>query len=280
MDWIRSWLREPLLHFLLIGTGLFVVSGFLGEPTPSDTRVVVTPGHVERLVEAWRRTWQRPPTAQELEGLIEDHIKEEILYREAIAMGLDRNDTIIRRRLRQKMEFLAEDIAAQDEPAEEELELFLEQNADRFRIDATVSFTHVYLNRDRRGERTLAGAEALLARLRQSGEALDTDVLGDRLPLPQAYESASETEIARLFGQPFAEQLLELTEHQWSGPIESAYGLHLVFLRERVEARAPELAEVRDEVAREWRARRREETNSELYQLLREKYQVIVELPE
>ncbi len=126
MDWIRSWLREPLLHFLLLGTGLFVLSGFLGEPTPSDSRVVVTPGHVERLVETWRRTWQRPPTAQELEGLIEDHIKEEILYREAIAMGLDRDDTIIRRRLRQKMEFLAEDIAAQDEPAEEELELFLE----------------------------------------------------------------------------------------------------------------------------------------------------------
>ncbi len=164
-------------------------------------------GHVERLVEAWRRTWQRPPTAQELEGLIEDHIKEEILYREAIAMGLDRDDTIIRRRLRQKMEFLAEDIAAQDEPAEEELELFLEQNADRFRIDATVSFTHVYLNRDRRGERALDDAEALLARLRQSGETLDAGSLGDRLPLPQAYESASETEVARLVTSSFAKRL-------------------------------------------------------------------------
>ena len=195
-------------------------------------------------------------------------------------MGLDRDDTIIRRRLRQKMEFLAEDIAAQEDPTDEMLQAFLEQYADRFRLEPRVSFSQVYLNRDRRGDRALSDAEALLVRLKENGDELDIGSLGDRLPLPHTYESTSESEVAKLFGSRFPQKLREPALGEWSGPVESGYGLHLVLVGERTKGRTPELAEVRDEVLREWRVSRREETNNELYERLRDNYQVIVELPE
>ena len=165
-------LREPLVHFLVLGAALFLLYKIVADPVGDRSdRIVVTSGHIERLVEGWKRTWQRPPTRKELEGLIEDHIREEILYREARAMGLDRDDTIIRRRLRQKMEFLFEDLGAQANPSDEELQAFLDKNPDAFRVATRVTFSHIYLNRDRRGESATRDAERLL---RAAG---DTDVI-------------------------------------------------------------------------------------------------------
>ena len=128
-------LREPLAHFFVLGAGIFLLAALVGESDESrPDQIVVSAGQIDRLVETWQRTWQRPPTQAELEGLVEDHIREEILYREAIAMGLDRDDTIIRRRLRQKMEFLPQDLVEQVEPTNAELLTYLRENADAFQV--------------------------------------------------------------------------------------------------------------------------------------------------
>ncbi|MFQ6024685.1 MAG: peptidyl-prolyl cis-trans isomerase [Acidiferrobacterales bacterium] len=278
---MKRLLREPLIHFLVLGAGIFALFGAVGDARDDKPdRLVVSAGKIENLVELWSRTWQRPPTPQELEGLIEDHIKEEVFYREARALGLDQDDTIIRRRLRQKMEFLVEDVAAAAEPTEAELQAFLAANPEIFRVGATMSFTHIYLNRDKRGDAARRDAERLRIRLVGSTGRIDPAALGDPFLLPHDFEALPENEVVKLFGREFAARLLELKPGQWTGPVESGYGVHLVFIRERTEPQTPELAEVRDAVSREWREARRREANAAFYQRLREKYTVTIDRSE
>ena len=271
-------LREPLVHFLALGLGLFLLFQWVGESGPErNDRIVVTAGDTDRLVYGFQRTWQRPPTANELEGLVEDHIREEILYREGLALGLDRDDTIIRRRMRQKMEFLSEDLVAQAEPTDKELQTFLEENPDTFRVDPQVAFSQVYLNRERRGDAVMRDAERLLAELEHAGGEIDAASLGDSILLPGDYLPTPQREVARQFGREFAERILEIEPGRWSGPIGSSFGLHLVFVRKRLDGRLPELAEVRDTVQREWLSERRREANEAFYEGLQSRYTVIVE---
>jgi hypothetical protein len=233
-------LREPLVHFLLLGAMLFGVFALVGERGSARAgRIVVTPGHVEHLTVSFTRTWQRPPTAPELAGLIEDYIREEVLYREAVAMGLDRDDTMVRRRLRQKLEFLTEETAETAPPSDTELQAFLQQHADAFRVEPRLAFRHVFLSLDRRGDATDAAARQLLAQLITGAAATDTAALGDPFLLPPEFSLSSRSEIARLFGDAFAQQLQHLEPGRWAGPIKSGYGLHLVFLRERMDGRFP-----------------------------------------
>ncbi len=158
--------REPLVHFLLLGLGLFVLFGIVGDSDDAPTgRIEVSAARIAQLNEIFTRTWQRSPTEQELEGLIEDHIREEVYYREALAMGLDRDDTIVRRRLRQKLEFFTDDLVAAVDPTEEQLEAYLSEHADAFRVPAQLSFRQIYFNRDRRGKQATHDAESLLKRL-------------------------------------------------------------------------------------------------------------------
>jgi hypothetical protein len=272
--------REPLVHFLLLGAALFGVCALLGARTSERTgHIVVTPGHLEHLVVSFTRTRQRPPTAPELAGLIDDYIRDEVLYREAVAMGLDRDDTIVRRRLRQKLEFLTEETAEMAPPADAELQAFMQQRPDAFRVEPRLAFQHVYLSRDRRGDATDAAARQLLGQLTTGAAATDTAALGDPFLLPTAFAMSSRSEIARLFGEAFAQQLQHLEPGRWAGPIESEYGLHLVFVHERTDGRVPALAEVRQAVQREWLAARRKEVNEQFYQRLRARYTVVVEQP-
>ena len=271
-------LREPLLHFLVLGAGLFLLFGLVDDSEErSADRIVVTPGQVDRLVQGWARTWQRPPTREELDGLIEEHIREEVFYREALAMGLDRDDLIVRRRLRQKVEFLTDDLAAALDPSEEQLQSFLADNPEQFRVDSSLSFDHVYFNRERRGDAVQHDAEELLSRLESASSDVDLAALGDPLLLPGEYQQASSREIAGRFGREFAEQLNELPIGRWTGPVESGYGLHLVLIRERVPGRVPALQDVRAAVERDWRASRRKDAAEAFYQGLRERYTVLVE---
>ncbi len=275
------WLREPLLHFLALGAGLFLLFSLTGKGAGDQAdQIVVSAGQIERLVAIWQKTWQRPPTAEELVGLIEDHVREEVYYRQALAMGLDRDDLIIRRRLRQKLEFLSEDLAAQVEPSEEELQTFLEENASAFRIEPHVSFRHIYFSLDQRGDAAHGEARRLLASLDDAKSPIAPATLSDPLLLPYDFESLPAGEVAKLFGRDFAAQLLTLEEGTWQGPVQSGYGLHLVLVSERTEPQTPELAEVRDAVEREWREARRQETNQAFYQRLRQPYTVVVERPD
>ena len=273
-------LREPLIHFFVLGAGIFLLFGLIGgsEEDQTDT-IIVKAGQIDRMVEGWKKTRMRAPTVDELKGLIEDQIREEIYYREALAMGLDRDDMIIRRRLRQKMEFLSHDLTAQVDPTEAELEAYLQENTIMFLIEPWITFRYIYLNLDKRGNDTHDDALRLLARLRSGDNKIDAATLGDPFPLPRDYESVPESDVRNLFGRDFTAQLLTQELNVWHGPVPSGYGLHLVLIRERTKPRIPELDEVRDAVSREWVETRRRETNEEIFKQLRERYTVVVERP-
>lgn len=270
-------LREPLLQFLLIGAALFVLYGALNRGRSDAPReIVVSEARVAAIAENFASVWMRPPTAVELKGLIDDYVAEEVYYREAIAMGLDQDDTVIRRRLRQKMEFISDGIADAAEPTDAQLQGYLEQNPGKFARPAELTFRQVYLSTERRGERVRADAEKLLAQLQAGADPAEA---GDPTLLPATMEAASPQSIANAFGEEFALQVDEAPVGQWAGPIESSFGLHLVRVDDRAVGKAPTLADVRPIVLREWQSDARREHNSSFLATLRAKYDVRVEGP-
>lgn len=275
---MRSLLREPLVHFLVLGALLFVVGVFVRDGGPSSTDILVTEGQIEQLAERFRGTWQRPPTEAELRGLVQDHVREEIYYREALAMGLDQEDAVIRRRLRQKMEFFSQDLALQADPTQEELAQYLADHPGAFRTDGRLRFAQVFVNADRRGESAPSDAAEILAALRRQGAQANPDAFGDRLMLGTIFDR-SDREVASLFGNDFAAGLAEAPVGEWSGPIPSGFGLHLVFVVERQEGAIPPLERVADAVRREVLAERQRTLNDEVYERFRERYEVRVAWP-
>ena len=276
-SWPGRLVREPLVHFLLLGGLLFgAYYAVNDQPQISDSnRIVIDEAQVASLAATFQRTWMRPPTPEELAGLVEDRVREEILYREALALGLDRDDQVVRRRLRQKMEFVSTDLTDPEPPTEAELQAYLDANMDRFRTTERLSFTQVYLKEDEQ-ER----AAALLQRLAgHPPSQLDLEQLGDASLLPGAMQQADRHELGRVFGNDFATTLSAVPLGRWSGPHASPYGLHLVYVSERLPAREPPLGEVRSEVQREWLAERQREANERFYQALRDRYTVEVADP-
>jgi PPIC-type PPIASE domain len=277
---LRALLREPLLHFLLLGAVLFGGYALARDRVPDRPgRIVVSGSQIEQLAIGFTRTWQRPPTREELSGLIEDRIREEVLYREAVSMGLDRDDTIVRRRLRQKLEFLLPDMASQmPPPAEGELAAYLARHAQTYREDATVSFEQLFFDREGRGRSAWADAESALRRLNgRRGAAERLDTVGDASLLPTELTRSAESEIARLFGGTFSQRLAEVPRGRWAGPLESSYGVHLVRVGERVPGRIPALATVREAVLRDLLSERRQQALDAAYARFRARYAVVVE---
>ena len=279
MSRLRSLLREPLVQFLLLGALLFLYFEWKGGSGPGSTRIVVTPGLVEHLASGFARTWQRPPTAAELKGLVDEHVKEEIAAREATSMGLDRDDAIIRRRLRQKMEFLVEDAVGQVAPTDAALQAWLDAHPESFSAEPRVALRQVFVSTERRGAAAAAEAARLLARLQPAGSAARTESLGDPSMLPGELPLGPLSDVARTFGSEFAAKVDGVTPGKWAGPLESAYGLHLVLVSERVAAARPALAEVRPLVEREFLAERRRLELQALYERLLEKYTIEIEMP-
>jgi len=276
---MRRLLKEPLLHFLLLGAGLFLAYGLMqrnvGAREPDQ--IVVTLGQIEQMAAGFTKTWQRPPTPDELAGLVRDRVREEVYCREALALGLDREDTVIRRRLRQKMEFVSDDVAALTEPSESELEEYLRTHADAFRVEPRFTFQQVYLDPQKHGAELAGDAAKMLAQLEHAGAKADLSTLGDSLLLDTQYADLPQSEVARQFGEPFAQALGRLQTGRWLGPVESGYGVHLVFVRERAEGRTPVLSDVREAVRREWDNARRVGANEAFYSELLKRYRVTIE---
>ena len=273
-----KWIREPLVHFLALGSGLFLLFALFGGPNQSRSDQIVVPSNqVALLAEGFRRTWQRPPSTTELAGLVEDHIREEIYYREALKMGLDSNDTIVRRRMRQKMEFFTDDLVAAVEPTQEDLRTYLTKHEEAFRVAPRLTLDHIYFNFDRRGEAALDDARQLRDRLGGAESDIDLTSLGDPLPLPTTYTDAYLGELASRFGSAFADRLMELPVGTWEGPIESGFGLHLILIADRKPGEVPPFEEVRQAVEREWRSAARTEVKESFYQGLRSQYSIVVE---
>jgi hypothetical protein len=274
-------LKEPLLHFVVLGAAMFAAYTMLSKRGSDEPgRVIVTRGQIENLAAGFARTWQRPPSREELDGLIRDRVREEIYCREAIALGLDRDDTVIRRRLRQKMEFISEDIAPMAEPTDADLQAYLQAHPDKFRTEPRFTFQHVYLNPQKHGENLARDAARLLAQLQQAGGRVEISGIGDSSLLEPRFADAPQSEVAKQFGDGFAARLVQLTPGQWQGPIESAFGMHLVLVSERREGRLPGLAEARDAIRRDWENTRRVEANERFYQELLKRYTVTVETVE
>jgi PPIC-type PPIASE domain len=280
---LRPLLREPLVHFLLLGAVLFALDLWFRAPSDATGggEVVVSEARIRSLAQNFRRVWQRPPTRAELDGLIKGYVREEVLYREALALGLDRDDTIIRRRLRQKMEFVSDDAAALATPTDKELADYLAAHPEQFRVPPRTTFTQVYLDPQRRAKTLDADAKRLLGELNHAGSKANPDKLSDSLLLLEPhYADVSKVDIARLFGKAFAEALFKEPAGRWVGPIASGYGMHLV----RIDAMTPggvaALADVRPIVEREWQNERRKQLDEAFYARLRAKYKVTIKMPD
>ncbi|MBK8869749.1 MAG: peptidyl-prolyl cis-trans isomerase [Elusimicrobia bacterium] len=276
---MKQILKEPLLHFSVLGAGLFVAFLLVrpADGVGAPEKIIITQGQQASMVENFTLTRQRAPTPEEWAGLIRARVREEVYYREALALGLDKDDLIIRRRLQQKMEFISEDNAALADPDDAELNAFLQAHPELFPVEQRTSFRHVYLNPQKRGARLARDAEKLLARLNQAGATADLLAVGDPLMLPPSFDALKTGEIESQFGHPFAVALGELPLARWRGPLESVYGSHLVFVIARQEGRPSALAEIRDAVRREWESVRRREANEEFYQDILKRYSVTVE---
>ncbi len=270
-DSLRAVMREPLLHFLLAGAGLFLLFEIVSEPeTSGDEQIIVTSGHIEHLASLFVKTWQRPPTDVELRGLIDSYILEEVLYREATAIGLDQDDTIIRRRLKQKMEFLVDDFSAAN-PSDADLQKFLDDDPERFRIDARITFEHVYLV-----DADLNAIDATLVAL-QSGIPLDPGIAVPSGLLPRRFADATETTVSGQFGESFKNAIFALDVDHWTGPVESPFGVHLVKVEQIEEARVPSVSENRKVIQRDWLADRRRSAQQALFDQLKAKYSITIE---
>ena len=274
-------LHEPLVHFIVLGAMLFALFALASRPgaTPPG-RIVVTQGRIAHLSAGFEATRRRAPSAEELQGLIRNYIREEVYYREALAMGLDRDDAVIRRRLQQKLEFVSEDVASLADAADADLEALMRAHPERFRTEQRVSFRHVYLD-PRRHPGTLARDGArLLARLKNAGTTAEVSELGDAFLLDNRFDAVPASEVAKLFGEKFAAALSDVPLAEWQGPIESGYGQHFVLVSKRTEPRLPALDEVRENVRREWASLERRKADEQFYQELLARYEVVVENPQ
>jgi len=270
---IKRLLREPLLHFLLIGVGLFGLYSIIQPTVPDDSnRIVVASSQKDLIAAQFTRTWLRPPSEEEFNSLIESYVRDEVYYREAIALGLDQNDAQIRQRMRQKLDFILDDLTT-EEGNEETLLLFLQQHPDKFRQPAQNSFQQLYLNPDKHQDLS-ADAAIMLQNLRNGATP---EKLDDPTMLPYSYIRQTQSEIARQFGKGFARKVETLVPGEWSGPIYSGFGGHLIKVTERVPGSLPELTEIHNEVSYEYLAQRRKQKKDIAYQKMLEAYEVVIE---
>lgn len=270
-------IREPLLHFLLIGALLFVVFDLLNdEPEQQQLKVInVTKADIENLTNNFRNTWQRPPSEQELNQLIEEKVRDEITYQEALALGLQNEDIYIKRRLRMKLESLYIDLSARNKPTQSELKDYLERHAQDFTIDSQLAFSQIYFSPTNHSREQIdTQIETLKEQLNQDGTQVDIEQLGDPTLLASHYPMMSVKTVHNQFGKAFAESTDTLETGQWAGPIRSQYGYHLVKVEQRIAGYVPNLSEVRLTVERGVISERRQQLLDSHYRRLRQQYTV------
>jgi parvulin-like peptidyl-prolyl isomerase len=277
-------LREPLLHFLLIGAVLFGLYGLApsGHPTAAapSKEIRLSLDEINQLTQLFQSQWRRAPTPQELQRLVENKVEQEVLYREALAMGLDKNDEIVKRRMAQKMQFLAEDVAAVREPTTAELKTWFEANSAKFAQPPRLSLRHLYFSPDRRGARAREDAQQALAKI--AGQPVDAAIAGslaDPFMFQEYYRDRTPEFLAKEFGPPFAVAVAKLTPGSWQGPIESGFGWHLVFVDTAVAGRVPAFEEVEADVRAAWLREQKAQAWEKSYKTMRAGYTVLLPAP-
>jgi hypothetical protein len=280
---MTRWLREPLLHFLVLGLALFVVNAFMnrgrGGVEPSR-QIALTLDDLRQMTLYFESQWRRPPTPEEFGRLVEEKVREEVLYREGLAMGLDKDDTIVKRRLAQKLQFLSEDVATAHEPDTAVLQAWYEQHRDEFALPGRITFRQLYFSPDGRGAHARADAEAALAKLaRQPVDAPIAVSLGDSFMLQDYYGDRTSTQLAKDFGPAFAQTVFRLKPGSWQGPVESGFGWHLVFVDSFVPGRSPDFEEIEPDVKTAWLSQQKAEAWQKAYDAMRAKYAVLLPAP-
>jgi hypothetical protein len=274
-----AWLREPLVHFFALGSALFLIWPLLAARVAAPSNhIVISQGQMQRAMEIFVSTHTRPPIEVEIASLAEQELRAEVEYREGLALGLDRDDEIIRRRIAQKLRFMVEDVAEQAAPTTAELQKFLDAHRDLFGAEQQLAFSQVYLNPGQHAD-LARDAKTLLAKLNLADGRLDYAADSDALPVPNDFEAARPDEITSMFGAGFAAAIAAQPTGQWAGPIHSGYGEHLVLLRKRIQGAPPQLSQVRDAVLREYQSARRVATNAVAYRQMRAKYTAEVDMP-
>lgn len=263
---------------MLIGAGLFALYGWVNPEANSDgdrEKIVITEGRIAQFISIYEKTWQHPPSKDELKSLIDDYVLEEIYYRQAVAMGIDQDDTIIRRRMRQKLEFLTDDVMLGGDANDETLSKFLQTHPEKFSKDGLYSFEQIYINPQRHKDELESYLTSMAAKLK-AGEA----VASDSYFIPQKNQGTSAWKVDRDFGAGFSEKLEGLELAVWSEPIRSGLGVHFVRLSERTAGSIPPLADIRDKVEREWLHSQKVEKRSAFNAKFVEEYDIVIEWPE
>ncbi|MGE5213982.1 MAG: peptidyl-prolyl cis-trans isomerase [Nitrospirota bacterium] len=279
---MKRWLREPLLHFLLIGLLLFGFYAYKNRgrgEAKSATQIVLSLDELATMEMYFESQWHRRPTPQEFQAMVEDKVKEEVLYREGLVMGLDKNDTIVKRRMAQKVQFLAEDMATAHEPSTAELKAWFEKNTDKFALPSRYSFRHVYFSPDKRGKNAQDDASNALAKI--AGQREDSALIAsaDRFMFQDYYGDRTPSAIAKEFGPQFAVALEKIKPGSWQGPIESGFGWHLVFVDTVIPGRIPAFEEIESQAKTAWLGEQKAEAREKAYKSLRSKYTVLVPSP-
>ncbi len=279
------WLREPVVQCLLMGLALFVVYEIRNRDADgreASNRIVLSADDIRQIGIAWVAQGRPAPSPEEMRILADARVREEILYREALALGLDESDAIVRRRLAQKMEFLFEDVAKLSEPATDELAAWFERHAPRFASPARVTFRHLYFSPDRRGAAARADAAHALPRLAgEPGSSGHAVALGDPFMFQDYYAERTLDDVARSFGPGFARAVFETPPGHWAGPVESGYGSHLVWVDALTPARVPAFDEVETDVRTAWIEEQRAAIREQAFEAMRARYEVVLpeELP-
>ncbi len=276
----RSAARDPLVHFLVLGLVMFGVYQALqpdAERAGPPTEIRFTVDDLAQLVIGFEAQWNRPPTQAEFNAVLEDRVRQDILYREALVLGLDKEDTIVKRRMAQKMQFLAEDVAAAREPTDDELRAWFADNAELFAMPARVSFRHIYFSPDRRGAEARADAAKALGALETLPVLVSAaSSAGDPFMFQDYYGERTVPAIAREFGPEFAQAVAELPPGSWRGPVQSGYGWHLVYVEAVVPGRVPDFGEISKDVKTAWLAERKAEAWREAYAEMRARYTIVL----
>jgi peptidyl-prolyl cis-trans isomerase C len=277
--------QNPITHIILFGFFLAIVLLIsFGIPTNKEDnrRIVITNTDVQQLWVAFKRTWQRDPTPTELRGQIQNFVREEVLYREALNRDYDRDDIIIKRSLVRKMDFLAEGQVQAKNITEDEIKAYYNLRRERYRIPPRISFSHIYFNLDQRGKQAENDVKQTIDKLKNlTPETADLADFGDRFMLKYRYTDQTPRDIQSQFGEEFSSQLIGLEPGKWHGPIVSGYGLHAVYLENRVESRIPDWTEVSDQILNDLLLEEKTAAKEQFYTEILRQYQVVFEqLPE
>ena len=280
---LKRWLREPLLHFLLLGAALFGIYGYLHRGrsgVESSKQIAVTLDELRQMDLYFESQWHRQPTPQELDTMVEDKVREEVLYREGLAMGLDKDDEIVKRRMAQKMQFLAEDVAAAHEPSTTLLKAWFDKNKERFALPSRYSFRHLYFSTDKRGKNAQEDAARALTKI--GGQTEDSSLvaaIADQFMFQDYYRDRTPEALAKEFGPTFTVALEKVRTRSWQGPIESGYGWHLVYVDTVIPGRIPEFEEIEPDVKTAWLGGQKAEALQKAYAEMRARYVILLPAP-